>query len=68
MVYPFNFLATIGDKVTTEKRTVNVHTATRRNMDLEMNVEKVEQANPGRIRIWTRGRRAMDDRVEGEFS
>ena len=39
-VYPFGFSATIGEKVTTEKRTVHVHTATRWNMDLEMNVEK----------------------------
>ena len=39
-VYPFNFSTTIGEKVTTEKRTVHVHTATRWNMDLEMNVEK----------------------------
>ena len=53
MVYPFGFSATIGEKVTTEKKTVDVHTATRWNMDLEMNVKKV-QANPGRICIWSR--------------
>ena len=47
-VYPFGFSATIGEKVTTEKGTVHVHTATRWNMDLEMNVEKGEQANLGR--------------------
>ena len=52
--YPFGFSATIGEKVTTEKRMVHVHTATRWNVDLEMNVEKVEQANPRRIRIWSR--------------
>ena len=39
-VYPFNFSATIGEKVTTEKRTVHLHTATGWNVDLEMNVEK----------------------------
>ena len=52
-VYPFGFWATIGEKVTTERRTVHVHTATRWNVDLEMNVEKVEQANPRRIRMWS---------------
>ena len=39
-VYPFNSSATIGEKVTTERRTVRVHTATGWNMDLEINVEK----------------------------
>ena len=54
-VYPSRFSATIGEKVTTEKKEmVHVHTATRWNLDLEMNVEKVEQANPRRIRIWSR--------------
>ena len=50
-VYLSGFSDTIGEKVTTEKRTVHVHTATGWNVDLEMNVEKVEQANPRRIRI-----------------
>ena len=45
-VYPSGFSATIGEKVTTEKKMVHVHTATRWNVDLEMNVKKVEQANP----------------------
>ena len=53
-VYLFGFSATIGEKVTIEKGTVHVHTATGWNVDLEMNVEKVEQANPGMIHIWSR--------------
>ena len=39
-VYPFGFPADIGEKVTTEQRTDHAHTATRWNVDLEMNVEK----------------------------
>ena len=39
-VYPFSFPAAIGENVTTEKGTDHVHTATRWNVDLEMNVEK----------------------------
>ena len=50
-VYPFGFSATIGEKVKTEKRTVHVHTATGWNVDLEMNVEKGEQANLGRTPV-----------------
>ena len=53
-VYLSGFSATIGEKVTTEKRTVHTHTLTRWNIDLEINTEKVEQANPGRIHIWSR--------------
>ena len=38
--YPFGFSSTIREKFTTEKRAEHVHTATRWNMGLEMNVEK----------------------------
>ena len=51
--YPFGFSATIGEKVTTEKKMVHVHTAIGWNVDPEMNIKKV-QATSGRIHIWSR--------------